>query len=762
MKRTTSILTLSLLILAAYWSFKVLMPSYVPDKTASETSFSTDRALTHVKAISQEPHGVGFAGHSKVRTYILSELEKLGIEAFTQEGYTAGDSENMSKAINIVARIKGTGKGKALLLMSHYDSDPHSSLGASDAGSGVATVLEGIRAYMAQKKQPKNDIIVLISDAEELGLNGADLFVSEHPWAKDIGLVLNFEARGSGGPGFMFIETNQGNANLIKEFIKASPKYPVASSLIYSVYKMLPNETDLTIFREKGDIEGFNLAFIDDHFDYHTVRDTYENLDRNTLAHQGSYLMSLLHHFSEADLGKIKSPNDSVYFNMPFFTMVSYPFDWIWPMLGSAVLCFILLIVLGFRKKILNGKDILKGFIPLFFSLIINGLAGFYGWTLLKWFYPAYTDILHGFTYNGHTYILAFIFFSVGICFYTYHKFKVVKTPNLLVAPIFIWLLICTLISHYLPGAAFFIVPVYGILVAFYILIHQKNPNAFLLVFLGIPAIFIFAPLIQMFPIALGLKMMITGTLLTALTFFLLLPVFTRYKNKRSLAILSFLLVIGFMVSAHINSGFTEERPKPTSLLYVLDVDEQKAHWATYENVLSEWTTQYIPENKKPLPETLSKNTVYSKYRSNFTYTADAPLKKVPAPEIKIQKDTLINENRVLEICIVPQRNVNRLDVFTNKTDIRNASFNGVALSGQYLKNRRNRNLITHYITDNMYTELYLEIPKNAPLELTVYETSNDLLENERFSIPKRPIDQIPMPFVLNDAIVTVQKIKFD
>jgi Zn-dependent M28 family amino/carboxypeptidase len=40
-------------------------------------------------------------------------------------------------------------------------------------------------------------IIILFSDAEELGLNGAALFVTQHKWAKDIGLVLNFEARGS-------------------------------------------------------------------------------------------------------------------------------------------------------------------------------------------------------------------------------------------------------------------------------------------------------------------------------------------------------------------------------------------------------------------------------------------------------------------------------------------------------------------------------------------------------------------------------------
>ena len=99
---------------------------------------------------------------------------------------------------NILARIKGSENGKALLLLSHYDSNPHSSLGASDAGSGVVVILEGVRAFLAKKEIPKNDIIICISDAEELGLLGANAFVNHHPWAKEVGLVLNFEARGSG------------------------------------------------------------------------------------------------------------------------------------------------------------------------------------------------------------------------------------------------------------------------------------------------------------------------------------------------------------------------------------------------------------------------------------------------------------------------------------------------------------------------------------------------------------------------------------
>lgn len=760
MKKFPFFITFLLILLAIYWSFKSAMPSYESDINLTETSFSTDRALQHVKNISQKPHAVGFPAHKEVRQYIISELEKMGLETSIQEGYTGGDWANLTKAINIMARIKGSEKGNALLLLSHYDSSPHSSFGASDAGSGVATILEGVRAFLATNATPKNDIIILITDAEELGLNGADLFVNKHPWAKEIGLTLNFEARGSGGPSYMLIETNGGNSKLIEEFTAANPKYPVANSLVYSIYKMLPNDTDLTVFREDGDIEGFNFAFIDDHYDYHTAQDTYERLDKKTLAHQGSYLMPLLNHFSATDLTNLKSDSDYIYFNVPFFGLVSYPFGWIWPMFALGVLLFIILLAHGFKKSVLDIKEILKGFLPLLVSLIINGLIGFYSWSFLKWCYPQYQDILHGFTYNGHAYIAAFVLLSITICFGVYHKFKKVSTPNILVAPIFIWLLLCGGVALKLQGASFFIVPTIALLASFLVIINQKKPSPYLLVFLALPALWIYTPFIKMFPVGLGLKMMVATTLLTTLTFFLLLPIFGFYKKKNRLAVLSFLLFAGFMISAHFNSGFSEENAKPTSLLYVLDTDTNSAKWATYEKYLSSWTAQYLGDDKAA-PENLSDNTISSKYNTGFTYVSDAPMKQIMPPTVEKTWDTIIGNNRLLEICITPNRNVNRLEVFTNDS-IKNASVNNVPLSDEFLTNRWRGKLVTHYITDNSPTELSLTIPKDAVLELTLYEASNDLLNNPLFTVPERPKDNIPMPFVLNDAVLVTKTVKFD
>ena len=761
MKRSTTLLTLLLTALVAYWSIKSAMPDYQPDTNKPEGEFSVDRALVHVSHIAEKPHSVGFPAHQEVRSYIVSELDQLGLDVEIQEGYTAGDWTNYSKAINIISRIEGSGGGPALLLLSHYDSNPHSALGASDAGSGVATILEGIRAYIATGKQAVNDIIILISDAEELGLNGADLFVNKHPWAQEVGLVLNFEARGSGGPSYMLLETNGGNRALIEAFDAANPSFPVGNSLAYSIYKMLPNDTDLTVFREDGNINGFNFAFIDDHFDYHTVRDNYARLDRNSLAHQGTYLTELLGYFAQQDLSALQSESDLVYFSAPLFKLVTYPFAWGWYLVGGAWLLFALLLYRGIRRDEIAPSQMALGFIPMVLVLLFNGLLGYYGWDLIKLVYPHYRDILHGFTYNGHAYIMAFAFLALGICLIVYHRFKSASPLALLIAPLFIWLVICTLLTQYLPGAGFMIVPVFGALVALLVLVNQENPNAYLLWFLGLPALVLFVPFIQMFPVGLGLRMMITVTLLTTLTFFLLLPLMSHYKSKLKLGSVFILLCLFFLILAHTRSGFNEDRAKPSSLLYVLNAEDDKAYWATYEREPSSWTTSFVGKDDQKAAS-LSKRVMSSKYRTPFRYVKEAPLKKILTPGVEIQEDTLMGENRSVRICISPNRPVNRLDVFTDATFFTKALVNSIPLDREFLERRRGGKLVTHYISDNDNTEIYLSFPKDSTFSLSFYESSNDLLEHEAFSIPPRPAEVIPMPFVLNDAIMTISSCKIE
>ncbi|MCV6630165.1 MAG: M28 family peptidase [Flavobacteriaceae bacterium] len=758
MKQFANLLTLLFIILLSFWSIQQQLPTYKPDQNIAVSQFSTDRALEHVLAIAEEPHGVGQKAHQQVRDYIVQQLRNMNLDVNIQEGYNIGGFGNLSNVQNIVSRIPGTEKGKSLLLLSHYDSGLHSSYGASDAGSGVATILEGVRAFLAQGKQPKNDIIIVLSDAEEIGLNGAELFANKHPWAENLGLVLNFEARGSGGPSYMLLETNGGNKKLIQAFDQAQVPYPVSNSLLYSIYKSLPNDTDLTVFREQKDIDGFNFAFIDDHFDYHTALDNYERLDRNTLAHQGSYLMPLLQHFSQADLGELKAEKEHVYFNIPIAHFVHYPFDLIWIIYGFTLLLFIATLWYGFKKSLdLQWKNIGKGFIPFLVALVVNGLIGFYGPKLLLYLYPAYGDMLHGFPYNGHAYIFMFVFLSLAILFYTYKKFNPVPPANLMIAPLTIWLVLCALINIYLAGASFLIIPVFLMLIALGVIFRQEKPNVFLLLLLSLSAIFMIVPMIAMLPVGLGLKMMVLSTIFTTLCFGLLLPVVAYYRSKGLLSVVFLLLAVIFFFNAHNNSSFDKQTPKPSSLVYYIDTDTKEAYWASYDKVLIDWNKAFI----RPEDSLLSKQRLMvSKYSKGFEWIQQADYKPIEAFELQKSQDTIIGNDRHLTICFSPKRAVDRLEVRTNDK-IDSCSVNGIPLSKNYLQKRRNK-LFTHFVSNNDATELYLRIPKDQKITLECNEASNDLLSNTLFSIPKRPKESIPLPFVLNDAIITKTTVQFE
>ena len=175
--RLTGLIAFLIIIVAVWLNFNFDQPQYEADDNISLTKFSTARAFVHVEAIAKEPHYLGSPTHNQVRNYIVDELQELGLEVQTQEGYNLNKRGALARPQNIIARIEGSGDGYALVLMTHYDSAMHSSYGASDAGSGVATILEGIRAFLESKASHKNDIILLFTDGEELGLHGAQLFV---------------------------------------------------------------------------------------------------------------------------------------------------------------------------------------------------------------------------------------------------------------------------------------------------------------------------------------------------------------------------------------------------------------------------------------------------------------------------------------------------------------------------------------------------------------------------------------------------------
>lgn len=231
------------------------------------------------------PRPVGSPANARCRERIVAEWRRLGLMPEVVERTSVAPRYGLvGTTRNIVTRMRGDGRrrgpGTAILCMAHYDSVP-AGPGIGDDLSAVAALLE-IARTLRMAGGTSRDVIFLVDDAEEVGLLGAEAFARHHPWAEDVGAVINLEARGASGPSRLF-ETGPGNADLVAAFSRLSSA-PSASSVSVEVYRRMPNDTDFTVWRKLG-VPGLNFAFIGDVVRYHTPKDDLQHLDPGSLQH---------------------------------------------------------------------------------------------------------------------------------------------------------------------------------------------------------------------------------------------------------------------------------------------------------------------------------------------------------------------------------------------------------------------------------------------------------------------------------------------
>jgi hypothetical protein len=310
-----------LVVLCAISVLRVTRPPSPVPATAADTVFSAERAMRHVEAIAVRPHPMGSEDHDRVRDYIMGQLSTLGIKPQLQVTTAVGTRYQAAGRVqNILAWIPGKeSNGKALLLAVHYDG-VEAGPAAGDDAAGCAALLETLRALRARKEPLAHDVIALFTDGEEAGLLGAAAFVREHPWAKDVAFVLNFEARGTSGRSYMF-ETGPGNRDAAS--LLRSARDVTAGSTFTTVYRALPNDTDLSEFAVLG-VPALNFAFADGVERYHTSHDDMPHLNPGSVQHHGLQMLALTKAIANGPLPRPKT-GDAVFFDLPGLGLIVYP-----------------------------------------------------------------------------------------------------------------------------------------------------------------------------------------------------------------------------------------------------------------------------------------------------------------------------------------------------------------------------------------------------------------------------------------------------
>src|SRR5260221_6116162 len=289
--------------------------------TAPASQFSATPAATALREVlgGDIPHPLGSTEHEAVRERLATRLRALGYDVLYHRTVAcAAGGGGGAPLVNLIARTPAQPAGDTLIIASHYDSVP-AGPGASDDGLGVATTLEVARALRAERLH--NAMQFVITDGEESGLLGAEGFVADHDAPRGVVAVINTEARGTGGRSFMF-ETSRNNRWLIPIVARNLPR-PATSSLYFNIYELLPNDTDMTVFKRAG-LAGVNFANIGKVAHYHTPLDSLDKLSLPLLQDDGDHVLAMTRALGNAELRQVSDQN-AAWFDVLSFFLVWWP-----------------------------------------------------------------------------------------------------------------------------------------------------------------------------------------------------------------------------------------------------------------------------------------------------------------------------------------------------------------------------------------------------------------------------------------------------
>jgi hypothetical protein len=664
-----ALVTLAAVGAAAMWSIR---PPSARSAAAPAGEFSAARAFQQVDVIATEPHVAGSAANDRVREHLLGTLRGFGLAPEVQDTVSVQGAElsssaggiGLARVRNVIAQIPGTASTGRVFLVAHYDS-VQSAPGANDDGAGTAAVLETVRALTSGPRL-RNDVVVVLTDAEEACLCGAKAFVDQHPLARQGGVALNLEARGSSGPAITF-ESSPDDGKLIDVFAGA-PK-PVGTSFAVEVYRLLPNDTDFTAFLQAG-FRGLNTAYIDGAARYHAPTDVPSAMDRDSLQHHGDNALALARAFGDTDLTTLEARTDATYFPVPG-GLAHYPGWLAWPLATLALVSVLLLAALTRRRGLVTRGRLAAGFLLALLPIVLSAAAAQGFWALMVWMRPGYAALPID-PYRPLWYRLALLALTATVVFAWYALLRRRTTPAALSIGGLLWLaLLGVALAWFAPGGSYLTaVPalaggVFGILA---VLLRGGWASLVAVLAGAAVAVIVLLPTAMLLFPAMGMRLAATGTLLAALLGLALLPVvdllhpaaggqrgLVAARARRTALLPTLIALVAAVACAAVGlrvDRFDAGHPAMTQLMYALDTDAGTARWMTEEAPVQPWTAQYVQGSPGVVTAT------FPAFGDERLTTGPATAAALPPPQLTLVSEARAAGTRTLRLRLAPQRPV--------------------------------------------------------------------------------------------------------
>ncbi len=691
-RSVAGLVALAALVVLAFFCVWTVMPPSPASVNAPADKFSAGRAFQHVEHIGSQVHVAGSPAAADVRDYIVATLASYGLQPQVQDavGEDANDGDDfaMAHVRNVVAVLPGTASTGRVFAVAHYDS-VQVSYGGNDDGAGVASLLETARA-LTHGPRPRNDTVFVFTDAEEACLCGAEAFVSQNPLAAGGGVVLNFESRGSSGPSIMF-ETSLNNANVVDVYGSSVP-YPVATSFAVEVYRILPNDTDFTMFRLSGRFTGLNSAYIDGSGVYHSPEDKPSYMNRGSLQQQGANALALTRAFDRADIATLAKPagHDATYFPV-LGTLVRYPGWLVWPFAALAVIGVLALAALARRRSLIRYGRVAAGFGLALISLLLSAIAAQLLWLALVAIRPGYANMIDPWRPDFYRAGAVALVATVVLTWYGLLRRRF-GGWTLAIGGLGWLAVLGFVLAAVTPGGSYLaaLPALAGSIAAIVAIAIGSTRRPWLpplvLAIGGAVAVVILAPTVSLFFPALGLATGGAAAFFAAMLALAVLPlVESMYpaaaadapvgeRPRRRLrgalpGIVAVALALAFVPAGLAVDQFSARNPAPAQLMYALDADTGRAQWVSTDSSPGAWTRRYVT----------GRGDISAAFPivSGEVDTGPATAADLPAPTISTTSDTTAGGTRTVSLIVSSHRTVRLVDLQVEGATVLRAAVDG-------------------------------------------------------------------------------------
>jgi len=742
---TASILLAALLFL----SWIGLRPPAPQPLSAPLNSFSAARAMQFLGRVltDEQPHPVGSAANDAVRARILAELTSLGYQPQVQTAQSCSDLGVCASVSNVVARLDSSGDPSgsqdAVLLSSHYDSVP-AGPGYSDDGTSVAAALEIARALKAMPA-PLHPVIFLIDDGEEAGLLGARAFVDLHPWASQVRASVNLDARGTSGPSLMF-ETGPASEWAVNLYAH-SARRPAVSSIFYTVYKLLPSDTDFTIFRAAG-YQGLNFAYIGDVAHYHTPLDNSASVTPASLQHQGENGLGAVTALANSDLSG-PPQRDAVFFDVLGRKTIEWPAKRSLPFALAIAVLLSLEIAWMIHRKSLTVAEFLGGFLGWLSTMAITAVLA------LLLVYLLHLAGATPVAWVAHPLSLEICFWSLGVAVAMIHGVLLARKAGFwgLWSGAWAWFSLLSVLAAWLtPGVSYaLLVPVGAAVLAGVSAFFGGNGEARGSLLAVLPPLIMAALVGFPFPLllypALGSASLIPIAVVSAWIMTAFVPLCIDLRNDsgfRGFAFVSspVLAVAAAAFLATVAPAYSAKAPERVNIQYWEDADASQSRWIVQ------------PESGR-LPEPVRVAAVFRRlYRGAFpwdwrpSFMTDAPDLDLPPPTFTILESTSAGDWRSYRTLLRSERGAPYAAVlFPPDAEVASVRVGDQPLSAGVAHARGILNGWSAYAYAGMPSsgiEISFSLPAGKTVEVYAADKSYGLPEEGKFLVNSRPLTSTP------------------